>query len=372
MPNPGFPALGGRRGGSGFVPGRLLDELGRPTRRVPAVPRQSGSKTRGVMVPAGELLARRPLRVGGLDERGEPLREFTQCVAAPLELRQVREPADVVGEDPANRNRLGVGHSHREELPHELRLVPEIQEILDAALASVEVDLIGQQLRVDFLLGEPALPVLVFGEVLEVPGVSGAHLMKPAHHVAMSVQPAQLVEALQARRRDALQGEAPRGSKREEVPVELPLPTLAARHDDLAGDEAQRLQEALLTAGEVPLDHDEGGYVSEVVAEFLVRADQRLQEPLLVGVEAAQHERQKGRLAPGVLQAVHGVHGASGPGIAKVDRGARVERLAPAAIGKVDARDVPHYRPSPSTNPGRAAAQRLNSSLAASSRTCNR
>ena len=278
----------------------------------------------------------------------------------------------MVGENSANRNGLGVGHGQLEELPHEQRLVPEIKEILNAALAAVEVDLTGQQLRVDLLFGEPAPPVPVFGEALEVPGVFGAHLMQPACHVAIPVQPAGLVEALQTGGRDALQGEACRGSKREEVPVEFPLPAISARHDDLAGDEAQRLQEGLLAAGEVPLDQDEGGYASEIVAEFLVRTDQCLQEPLLVGVEAAQHERQKGRLASGVLQAEHGVLRLSGPGIAEIDRRARVERLMPAAIRKMDACDLPHYRPSSSRNPGSTAAQRLNSSLEASSRTCNR
>ena len=50
--------------------------------------------------------------------------------------------------------------------------------------------------------------------------------MKPTLHVAMSVQPAELVETLQAGRGYAFEGEARRGSKREEVAIQFPLPTL--------------------------------------------------------------------------------------------------------------------------------------------------
>ena len=87
MPNSGLPAFRRGRLSGGFVPGRLLGERVRPTRRVPAVPRQSGSNTRGVTVPTGGLFPRAPFRVGGLDEWGEPLRKFTQRIATPLKLR---------------------------------------------------------------------------------------------------------------------------------------------------------------------------------------------------------------------------------------------------------------------------------------------
>ena len=340
--NPSLPALRLGSLGGGLVPGCLFGELAGPIRCVLAMLGQSRFQARGLANPACDIRVRRLELTSDCDERGEPVLKLAHRISPAFELRQVREPADMLGDNRPYRAGLRVGHGHREELAHELRLAPEIQEILDAALAAVEIDLGREQRRIDLLLGELALPILVSVEILEVSGVAGAHLVEPALHVAMSVQPAVIAEAIEAGRGDVVEGQARRASKGEEAPVELPLPALAARHDDLTGDEAPRLQEASLTAGEIPLDQDEGRYVSEVVAESLVGADQRLQEPPLVGVEATQHERQKRGLAAGVLEAEQGVPGDPGPRVSKIDRGARVVRLMPPAVGKMDARDVAH------------------------------
>ena len=100
----------------------------------------------------------RPSFAGNLNERRESFLQLAHRVPAPLQAGQVREPADMFGEHRLYRAGLRVRHGHRQELPYELGLAAEAQEVLDAALASVELDLGGEQLGVDLLLGELALP----------------------------------------------------------------------------------------------------------------------------------------------------------------------------------------------------------------------
>ena len=102
-----------------------------------------------------------------------------------------------------------------------------------------------------------------------------------------------LLETLQPGRGDVVEGEARCGPEGEEAPLQLALAAFAPRHHHLARDQAFRLQQARLAAGEVPLHQYERRYFPEIVAELLVRPDQRLQEAPLAGVEAAQHQGQE-------------------------------------------------------------------------------
>ena len=270
---------------------------------------------------------------GDFHERRESFLQLANRIPASLQTWQVREPADMLGEHRPYRVGLRLRHGHRQKLPNELRLAPEVQEVLDAALASVELDLGREQLGVDLLFSELALPIRLLVEVLKVAGVVRTHRVEPALHILMPVEPAMRLESRETGGRDVVECETGRASEREEVSVELSLPSLPPRNHQLAGDQALRVQKARLTAREVPFHENERRYVAEIVAELLVWSDQGLQEPPFTGIEAAQHQGQKGRFPAGVLQAEHRVPGLSGPGIGKLDRGPGVVGLVPAAVG---------------------------------------
>ena len=291
---------------------------------------------------ARDLFLRRPRLGGDVYERCESFLQLAHRVPALLQTRQVPEPPNVLGEHRPHRIGLRFGHRHRQELPHELRFAPEVQEVLDAALASVELDLGGEQPGVDLLLCELPLPIRLLDEYLEVAGVARTHRVQPALHILMPVEPAMRLESRETRGREVVECEPRRAPKRKEVSVEFSLSSLPPWNHQLTRDQALRVQKARLATGKVPFHNDECRYVAEVVAELLVGADQGLQEPPLAGIEAAQQESQKGGLPTGILQAEHRVPGLPGAGIGKLDGGPGVVRLVPAAVGEMDARDAPH------------------------------
>ena len=96
--NPSLAALAHGSLGGGLGPGCLFGELAGPMRCTLAMLGQSPLQVRGLTDPAYDLRMRR-LSLAG--DRDEPLPKLAHRISTPLELGQIRDPTDVLGDSRA-------------------------------------------------------------------------------------------------------------------------------------------------------------------------------------------------------------------------------------------------------------------------------